>query len=232
MHRSIAGEKAGDVDTWLGHLHDNASRLKTGSISSLQWQEAMDVIYRDTPLTSLKRHLNFRQLSDKIIAEIPESRGERFHRVDLLESRKRKLDGPEPRRALITKVAHIKKGRSVPPHGHSNMASAFLCISGEFAVRQYDKIEDQAEHLIVRQTVDDSSAGIGTWSSISDYRNNIHWLTAKTDDCFLFTSKLIGLETGRPLNGRINIDVRRAEELGSNTLRASKITSREAADLY
>lgn len=84
----------------------------------------------------------------------------------------------------------------------------------------------------LRQTVNESRAGAGTWSSIFDYRNNVHWLTANIDDCFLFTSKLIRVERKRELNGRINVDVHRAVQLGKSTIRTPKITSREAAEIY
>lgn len=217
---------------WLRKLHANASALSGRQISSLQWQEAMDQIYAGTPLEALRSRLAFNALRRQIIERIPADRGELFHRVMLPGSDQSGAVGAEPPRMLITKVAYIRKGRSIPPHGHSNMASAFLCISGEFAVKQYDKLEDGAEHLILRQTMDESRAGVGSWSSISDYRNNVHWLTAKTDDCFLFTSKLIAIEPERELNGRINVDVKRADYLGSGTLRARKISAREAAELY
>lgn len=222
---------------WLRKLHANASALSGRQISSLQWQEAMDQIYAGTPLEALRSRLAFNALRTQIIERIPADRGELFHRVMLpgsvqSGSVQSGAVGAEPPRMLITKVAYIRKGRSIPPHGHSNMASAFLCISGEFAVKQYDKLEDGEGHLILRQTMDESRAGVGSWSSISDYRNNVHWLTAKTDDCFLFTSKLIAVESGRDLNGRINVDVKRADYLGSETMRAPKISAREAAELY
>ena len=221
-----------DIANWLDRLYQNARQLRGKKISSLRWQEAMDVIYGDVSIAGLQQRLDFASLQTEILDSIDPQRGELFRRVVLPGSNEDLVDGKEPHRALITKVAHIKKGRSIPPHGHSNMASAFLCISGEFAVRQYDKIEDNEESMVLRQTVDDQAAGVGTWSSISDYRNNVHWLTAKTDDCYLFTSKLIGVESGRPLHGRINVDVKRADSLGSSTIRAPKITSQQAAERY
>jgi quercetin dioxygenase-like cupin family protein len=147
--------------------------------------------------------------------------------------KRRSVEGvPEESRLLITKIAHIKKGRSIPPHGHSNMVSAFLCISGRFDVRLYDRLEDRDDAMVVRQTTDLKETKPGTWSSISDYRNNVHWLTATTHDSFLFTSKLIRLEKGREFRGRINIDVKRGRVLGTNTLLASKISSQVASERY
>lgn len=222
-----------DVSKWLDQLYDNASRLEKRKISGLQWQEVMDQIYGSTPLEHLKKKIDFEGLKKTIIDKIPSYRGELFYDIDLPGSGVSVVPGePEPHRVLICKVAYVRKGRSIPPHGHSNMSSAFLCLSGEFEVKQYDRIESQEDYMIVRKTVDEKNAGAGTWSSISDYRNNVHWLKAKTDDCFLFTCKLINLEEGRPLKGRINIDTISAEELGSETYKAPVITSKRAAELY
>ena len=129
-------------------------------------------------------------------------------------------------------MAHVRKGSAIPPHGHSNMASAFLCLSGEFDVKLYDRLEEREHSLVVRQTADRKGAGPGTWSSISDYRDNVHWLVAKTDNCFLFTVKMINVEKNRTLKGRINIDLRCAERLGAETFLAPKITSAQAREIY
>ncbi len=140
--------------------------------------------------------------------------------------------GGEDSGTAIVKIAHVKKGRSIPPHGHSNMVSAFLCVSGEFEVKLFDRLDDFGETMVIRNTVDEKSAGPGSWSSISDYRNNVHWLMAKSDDCFLFTCKLIRLEEDREFNDRINLNLKTAEQLGSNTWRARKISGAEASELY
>ncbi|MCA9158090.1 MAG: hypothetical protein KDA72_07175, partial [Planctomycetales bacterium] len=126
----------------------------------------------------------------------------------------------------------VRKGYSVPPHGHSNMVSAFLCLSGEFDVRLYDRLEEREGSMVVRSTVHQPAAGPGTWSSISDYRDNVHWLTAKSDDCYLFTCKMLSVEQGLPLHGRINIDLKNSKKLNSMTYLAPKITAAEASRLY
>ncbi|MGI9473536.1 MAG: hypothetical protein ACR2NZ_18485, partial [Rubripirellula sp.] len=123
------------LSPWLDRLNHNAAALSDQSISGMRWQETMDEIYRDTPLASLHRKLDFERLRQTIIDAIPTERGEFFHRINLGGNGRKDREGREPPRSLITKVAYIRKGRSIPPHGHSNMASAFLCISGEFAVR-------------------------------------------------------------------------------------------------
>ena len=233
--QACSGEIASsaDVEQWLTRLSSNAQKLRDREISGLQWQEGMDQIFASTPLASLQSRIRLSEMGPKLVDLIPADKTELFHRLELPGSSEPGTeDGKEPHRVLITKLAYIRKGRAVPPHGHSNMVSAFLCLSGEFEVRQYDRLEEHDDHMVVREAEHQKHAGPGTWSSISDYRNNVHWLTAKTDDCFLFTTKLINIEEKRPLNGRINIDVLRAQKLGSATLRAPKINADQARELY
>ena len=232
---AMTGEGSSEevMSNWLDTLFVNSAKLGNRQTSGLQWQSAMDGIYAAAPLDPLKKKIGFENSLENILDHMPAERGELFYEIKLPGSANSKTaDGREAHRALITKIAHIRKGRSIPPHGHSNMVSAFLCLSGEFEVQQFDRLEDHDDHMIIRQATYEKKAGVGTWSSISDYRNNVHWLTAKSDDCFLFTSKLLNLEDNRKLKGRMNIDVHRAVALGSGMLKAPKITFRQAAELY
>lgn len=230
---SLATEEGHEFfEDWLLRLQENGKRLGRREQTGLQWQEQMDSILAEVPLESLLQHVDFERMAAELQSQDLTERGEIFVAVNLDDPEAEPSVGPEPGRVLITKIAHIQRGRSIPPHGHSNMVSAFLCVSGEFDVRLFDRLEDQPQHMIVRQTADEVDAGPGTWSSISDYRSNVHWLTAKSDDCFLFTTKLIHLEEDRPTYGRINVDVRAGEVLGTNTIRAPKISSTEAAERY
>ena len=43
----------------------------------------------------------------------------------------------------------MKKGRSVVPHGHDNMATGFLVLKGDFRGRHYDRLEDHADHYLI-----------------------------------------------------------------------------------
>lgn len=221
------------VDEWISRLQSNSVDLAAGTITPLQWQEAMDAIYKSTPLPALQQYLSFREVSKKILESLPAERQEFFQRIDVASPGGARLAaGTEPYKEMITKIAYIRKGQSVPPHGHSNMVSAFLCLSGSFDVNLYDRLEEAEETMVVRQTASVKDAGPGTWSSISDYRDNVHWLTAKTDDCYLFTVKMLSLENGRDLKGRIHLDIHSAKKLGRGTVRAQKIPYSRAVEIY
>jgi hypothetical protein len=233
LHGTVTADDQGmeSLNRWFQDYRKLGDQLARGDIKQDAWQDEMTRLFKSVSIPSLMQRIDYERLADKISSSDLGKRGEVFHTLMVSGDSREAGSGPEPRRALITKLAYIKKGRSVPPHGHSNMVSAFLNLSGEFHVRQYDKLADQDDALVIRAT-DDSVCGAGTWSSISDVRNNVHWITAKSDDCFMFTTKMIELTDDKPFHGRMNIDVLRARDLGSGRLSAHKITAAQAGELY
>ncbi len=234
IHASRAGYATDAAEArmaeWASQLDEVSRQLAAQKISPLAWQEAVDKLYGSAPMESLLEMIDFRRLADRLSNLDIGHKGEIFETISLGTIPKAVVETDAV--SAIVKVAHVKKGRSIPPHGHSSMTSAFLCISGEFDVRLYDRLDEIGDDMIVRQTLDQKNAGPGTWSSISDYRDNVHWITATSDDCFLFTCKLIRLEPDRKFNSRINLNLRDARQLGNSTWRAAKISGLESSRLY
>lgn len=221
-----------ELSDWLTRFHGLGERLGAATITQGAWQTEMDDVYARAPLEALRKLVDFDRLSSQLKGADDRGRGEIFHTMFVGRHPVEKVVGQEPARVLITKVAHVRKGRSIPPHGHSNMTSAFLHLSGEFRVRQFDKLANEDGKSLVVRPSGDFIGGAGRWSSISDVRNNVHWLTAASEDCFLFTTKMIRLEEGKPFHGRINIDVIRAKQAGNGVLLAPVIDAAQAAELY
>lgn len=227
----LASDKvADDWETWQREYLRLGSELREAPLKQSQWQDGIDRLFARIPQPAFETAIDFAAIQRKLATLDLTEKGEIFHTIDL-EGTAGSAPGPEPKRRIIAKIARIAKGRSIPPHGHSNMVSAFLNLSGEFHVRQYDRVAFADAGLVIRQT-EDRVCGAGAWSSISDDRNNVHWLTAKSDDCYLFTTKLIGLVEGRANHGRINVDVTRAKALGDGKLIAGIISGEEAAERY
>jgi hypothetical protein len=219
------------LDAWFAEYLRLGRALGAAEISQEAWQDGIDRLFRSRQPADLLKHINFDAISRQLRRDISPERGELFQTIALDGRSPEQSGAREPARVVITKIAYVQKGRSIPPHGHNNMVSAFLHLSGEFRVRQFDKLATEADALVLRPSID-VVGGAGLWSSISDTRNNVHWLTAKSDDCFLFTTKLIRLEEGEPYSPRINIDLRAATSVGGGAVRASKISAQRAAELY
>ena len=221
-----------ELDAWLAERLRLGKALGAAEISQEAWQDGIDRLFRSRQPADLLKRINFHAISRQLMRDVSQKEGEIFSKRLPLDGQSPEQSGAvEPERVVISKIAYVQKGRSIPPHGHSNVVSAFLHLSGEFHVRQFNKLADESDALVVRPSTD-FVGGAGLWSSISDTRNNVHWLTAKSDDCFLFTTQLIGLEEGKPNPGRINIDVRAARSVGGGAVRASKISAQRAAELY
>lgn len=227
---SASGSDA--VGRWLRELAQTGNHLGRGRITQSQWLHKIDELYGRAELPALLARLDFPSISAELSSREHSSRGDLFSTVFVGQpGRVPPAGSREQSRVPISKISHIQRGRSIPPHGHSSLVSAFLVISGEFQVRQYDKLAESPEVLVVRQSSDERQQP-GNWSSVTDDRHNVHWLTALTDDCYLFTTKLNRIAPERKFAGRINIDLASAQELGDQRMAARKITYREASELY
>jgi hypothetical protein len=123
----------------------------------------------------------------------------------------------------------MRRDRAIIPHGHKNMVSCHYVLKGEFRLRQYDKVGETDTHMIIVPTIDEV-ARAGSHSSISDERNNVHWLRATTDTAFTFDVLVVDLK-GKP-TGINNIDPDGAEKLSGHQLRVRKLPVGEALRKY
>lgn len=115
------------VPIWRDQLQRNANRLARRTISPLQWQVAMDQLYADVDLAGLKRHLNFERMSKSIVERMPSDHDEFFPTIDLNPDQEAPVSGqPEPGRRLITKVAHVRNGHSIPPKATRTWSARFF----------------------------------------------------------------------------------------------------------
>lgn len=130
-----------------------------------------------------------------------------------------------------TKLAGVRRGKNVPPHGHENMTSAFLVLHDEFHVRQYDKLKTRDESLVFRKSRDEAQKP-GDWSSTSETLGNMHWLHAISGDAFFFSTKITHIVAGAPVKGRICVDLRHPIDLGNGNIEAPIIGHRRAQEIY
>src|SRR5206468_4696834 len=111
------------------------------------------------------------------------------------------------------------KGRSVVPHGHNNMATAFLILKGDLHGRHYDRLEDQKEHVLIKPTIDRPFKP-GECSTVSDYKDNVHWFQATSESAFIFNIHVLNVrpDSGEA-TGRVYLDPN-GEKLKDGLIRA------------
>lgn len=218
---AFAGSVKPVTDSWLKGLHEMSLDLQAGKITPLQWQGKIDELFGRVSLEDLLVRIDFDRLT----------RG--FEYPDLGVSTKwvsfPRLDGVPETLAFHSKIFGMNKDRAIIPHGHRNMVSCHYVLQGELRLRHYDKIEEDGTHMIIEPTVD-HLARVGSHSSISDEKNNIHWLRATTDTAFTYDVLIVDLKGDKWEVD--NIDPYGAEKIAGSRLRVRKLPVEEALAKY
>ena len=210
-----------ETDRWIRDLHEMSLDLMQSTITPGQWQAKIDELYSRVPLEDLLARIEFAKLSQGF--ELPD-RGVNTKWVTFP-----KLDGLPQNLAFYGKVFGMRKDRAIIPHGHRNMVSCHYVLQGELRLRHYDKIEEDGTSMVIEQTVD-QLARVGSHSSISEEKNNIHWLTATTDTAFTYDVLVVDL--GGQKWDVDNIDPYAAEKVAGGRLRVRKLSVDDALAKY
>jgi len=205
---------------WLAELNCWSLDLKGKKLDQLEWQKKVEQLYATVDLPDLLKFLDFEKLAK--VAK-PSSIGESSLKATLPQ-----VEGLPTELVFGHQIFAMNKDRSVVPHGHDNMATAFLILKGDFHGRHYDRLEDASDHMIITPTID-RDFGPGGCSTVTDMKDNVHWFKAKTDAAFIFNIHVMSVKPGR--TGRIYIDPN-GEKLAGGRIKAKKIDHKEANRLY
>ena len=226
-HKLFAEPTSRSFELWLKDLLLAGENLRIGSASTEHWQAQVDQLYGAVSLNDLRAHIDFDKLTENFDFS---ANGEKFIDIDPLSGKPFPYPIPEQGR-VITKLAGVRNGLNVPPHGHENTVSAFLVLHGEFHVRQFDKLQTKQNSLVFKKSLDEIQSP-GFWSCTSESARNLHWLTATTSDSFFFSTKINNYIPDARVKGRVNVDLRKPIDHGSGIKEARIISDREAHDIY
>jgi hypothetical protein len=212
------------TDAWLRQAHEIGKDLKSQKLQQLEWQKRTEALLAKVDLEDLLEFIDFDAMVKN--AKAPKHGGEQS-----LDVRLPKTEGLPQKTSFGKQVFRLEEGSSVVPHGHNNMATAFLILKGKFRGRHFDRVEDHDEHLIIRPTID-KSFGPGDFSTVSDFKDNIHWFKAIDASAFIFNIHVLGVNPGSDkVTGRVYIDPQ-GEKLDDGLIRAPRIARSEARRLY
>ena len=141
------------------------------------------------------------------------------------------LEGAPERPSCIRRVFLLRRDRAIVPHGHQNMVSGHLVIHGHLRVRHFERLRDEPAHLVLRPTIDRESHP-GSATTVSDVKDNVHWLVATSDIAATFDVIVPALEPDRPTQFMDFVDPRRGEPLGDGTIRAPRLAADEVFERY
>ena len=222
--RNLFGQDVAPVlDAWYVEMNTISKDLKDHAIKDTEFQKSLEGLYKKVDLPTLLKTLDFDRMVDGI--DYP-AHGAKSLPVDF-----KNVSGLPKDLVFGRQIFAMKKGRSVIPHGHDNMATGFLILKGDFRGRHYDRVEDHDDHYIVRPTIDRKFAP-GETSTISDHKDNVHWFTAESEVGFIFNIHVIGYNTENPkTGGRVYVDPL-GEKLAGGLVKAPKISYGKANQMY
>jgi hypothetical protein len=211
------------IDNWFKELDAISKDIHDHKTKDVEFQKALEELYGRVDLSGLLGALDF----DRLAAEVTfPAKGAKSLSGDDLHVR-----GLPLKPIFGRQVFAMKKGRSVVPHGHDNMATGFLVLKGNFRGRHYDRIEDHSDHYIIRPTIDRVFKP-GEFSTISDHKDNVHWFTAENETGFIFNVHVVDTNPENKNHpGRVYIDPQ-GEKLADGFIKAPKISYGKVNQLY
>ena len=111
------------------------------------------------------------------------------------------------------------------------MVSAHLVVEGAFRVRNYDRVRDEADAIVIRPSVD-ATIEIGDVSTISPDRDNIHWFVPRGGRAATFDVIISGLDEGQPSFDIEAVDPVRGQVLADGAIRAPIVSFEESSRFY
>jgi hypothetical protein len=205
---------------WLADLNQLGNDVKDKKLEQIAWQKKVEELFAQCNLPDLLKFIDFDKLTNNVKF--------RDHGELSLRAKFPAVEGLPTNLVFGHQVFALKKDRSVVPHGHVNMATAFLILKGDFHGRHFDRLEDAEQFMIIQPTIDRAFT-VGECSTISDYKDNVHWFKATSDTGFIFNIHVNGITAGR--SGRVYIDPN-GEKLAGGKIKARKVGAEEVIRLY
>lgn len=206
---------------WLKELHVMCKDLKTDRISPVQWQEKIAEFHNRLPLEDLVKLIDYNNAMKGF--EYPDKG------VNVKDPILPKVEGISEEYAFTGRIFGMKKGRAILPHGHTNMTSCHRILNGQVLLKQYDRVKDEGDYMFIKQTVEETG-NPGSFSSISDDKNNVHWLVTNTP--YAHTFDVIVNKLKDKTTEIDNIDIYKAEKVEADLLKVKKIDWQDALKKY
>ena len=218
---AFAGSAGKEVVRLATRIDAVCGALRGETISVRDWRAGVQTLFSRVPLDEVMGAIDFDRVASRIGFA---SLGVTTARISLESGDVRNL-------SFITKLFAVDRSRAIIPHGHANMVSAHLPLSGAFRLRQYDQIERDSHALTVRQT-EDRRLLPGDLSSIGEEADNVHWFVAE-EPAHTFDVIVTGLDPAAQQDYEIfNLDMEAAVPRGSGLLQVPRMSVEDALRKY
>jgi hypothetical protein len=207
---------------WSAQINEITSGLRAGKLTAPNWQEEVEEVLGNIDLPELLTRIDLAKFQRSLNVQ---NGGATSKKLDF-----RKMLGLPNGLRYTTAIFGMQKGRSIVPHGHHNVVSGHLIIEGNLHVRNFERLRDEDEALIIRPTID-KVISVRDCSTQSSSRNNIHWFTAVSSTAFTFDVIVQYLDPDQPC-GRDYIDPLHAQKLSDGSLRVRRLQKDDAENMY
>ncbi|MES2790875.1 MAG: hypothetical protein V4719_14780 [Planctomycetota bacterium] len=208
---------------WLADVNQLGNDLKDEKLKQLEWQKKVKELFSQVDLPDLLQLVDFEKLTQNVT---PPEQG-----AQSLSFKFQQIDGVPTQLVFGKQIFALRQGCSVVPHGHNNMATAFLVLKGEFQGRHYDRLEDLPQHMIIRPTIDEKF-GPGGCSTVSDLKDNVHWFQALSAPAYIFNIHVNNINPqATESTGRVYLDPH-GEKLSDGRIKARLIGYDESKKRY
>ena len=211
------------VRTWLIEMEQVTKGLRERKVEPIEWQRQIESLLYRVELKDLLAAIDYETLAKT--ANFPADH-ESAENVNFSQH-----EGLPSELTFAPYFYAMKKGVSIVPHGHRNMASMHMILKGQAHGRHFERVSDEPEHLLIKLTKD-RVMGIGEPSTISDQKDNIHWFKALTEPVFMFNIGVFGINPSAAFTGREYVDPLGGEKLKDGLIRARRLDVKEAYKLY
>lgn len=208
---------------WVDRQNEIAHALAGGEITPLAWQGEVERLAREVDLPELMALVVRSRISlaGRGSANDPTKRYVRFLG-----------DDGQPRRLEYgAALFNFEPQNVITPHGHKHMVSAHMVVEGQFRVRNYDRVRDEGEAMVIRPTRD-YIAHTGEISTMSSQRDNIHWFVPQGGAATTFDVVMSGLDPGQDDYEIRAIDPIGGRNLGDGLILAPILSFEESARRY
>jgi hypothetical protein len=171
------GGRPAELDRWAREVVSANERVSRGELDVLGWQRELARIHATIEIPALVRYLDLERLTREFrygsnLAETADP---------VLPAA---ITGDRPRRWFV-RVFGLRKGGAIIPHVHNGMVSAHLVVAGSFHARTHDRVRDLEDAVVLRPSIDRELA-VGGLVTMSDRRDNGHWLVARAERSMTF----------------------------------------------
>jgi hypothetical protein len=208
---------------WIERHEEIARALGKGEIKPLAWMSEVEALARAVDVQELMATVNRAR-----IAPAPQGgqNDPKKRYVQFVDAK------GEPRRLhYATALFDFAPHNVITPHGHKHMVSAHMVVAGRVRVRNFDRVRDEGNAIVIRPTRD-YVARLGDISTMSSDRDNIHWFVPQGGPTTTFDVIISDLDAGAP-----SYEIQPVDPIGGRTLPNGEIvapimTFRDASQRY